>query len=55
MTRQLQRSYLPCPGAGASPHHWLGPTLANLGWMIPQLLAPYVQQLTRRRPYVLTM
>lgn len=42
---------------GASPLIiGLAPTLANLGWMIPQLFsARYVQQLTRRRPYVLTM
>jgi MFS family permease len=42
---------------GASP--WiigLAPTLYNLGWMLPQLFsARYVQRLTRRKPYFLTM
>ncbi|MGI6566798.1 MAG: MFS transporter [Firmicutes bacterium] len=42
---------------GASP--WiigLAPTLYNLGWMLPQLFsARYVQRLSRKKPYVLTM
>ena len=42
---------------GASP--WvigLAPTLYNLGWMLPQLFsARCVQQLSRRKPYFLTM
>ena len=34
----------------------LAPMLANMGWMLPQLFsARYVQRLTYRRPYVLTM
>ena len=42
---------------GASPLViGLAPMLANMGWMLPQLFsARYVQQLTRHRPYVLTM
>ncbi len=34
----------------------LAPMLANMGWMLPQLFsARHVQQLTHRRPYILTM
>jgi len=34
----------------------LAPTLYNIGWMLPQLFsARYVQQLTRKKPYSLTM
>ncbi|NMB46479.1 MAG: MFS transporter [Firmicutes bacterium] len=34
----------------------LAPTLYSIGWMLPQLFsARYVQQLTKRKPYILTM